>query len=190
MQFNAEDNQREETDVTAADAGGDSESRVLADGPSTRPVRRASGIYGTIVTAAVLATAGGSLPTLPLAVAVFVTLVVYWLAEEYAELGEHASGGQLPDWAHVRRALAAKWPMVSASYVPLATLLLARLVGASTSRAALVALIVTVLLLMFYGWTAGRSAGLSKAGQLGLTVLAAALGIVMIALKVGIGSLH
>jgi hypothetical protein len=59
----------------------------------------------------------------PLAVAIFVTLLVYWLAEEFAELGEHASAGHLPTWSHTRAALGAKWPMVSAYYVPVLALL-------------------------------------------------------------------
>jgi len=45
-------------------------------------------------------------------VAVVVTLVEYWVAEEYAELlGEQAEGGRLPAWPHIRTALAATWPM-------------------------------------------------------------------------------
>jgi hypothetical protein len=115
-------------------------------------VREASGIYGLIVTAAVLASAGGRLRTAQLEVAVFVTLVAYWLAEEYAQLGEHVSAGHLPTWPHIRSALAAKWPMVSASYIPLLTLLVMRLIGASPSGAAYLALAVTVLLLTWYGW--------------------------------------
>ena len=55
--------------------------------------RRAAGIYGAIVTAAILDAAGGHLPTAVLVVSVVVTLLVYWLAEEYAEvLGEQAAG--------------------------------------------------------------------------------------------------
>jgi FAD binding domain len=45
-------------------------------------------------------------------VAVVVTLVESWVAEEYAELlGEQAEGGRLPAWPHIRTALAATWPM-------------------------------------------------------------------------------
>jgi hypothetical protein len=55
--------------------------------------RRAAGIYGAIITAAILDTAGGHLPTTALVVAVVVTLLVYWLAKEYAEvLGEQVEG--------------------------------------------------------------------------------------------------
>ncbi len=90
--------------------------------------RRAAGIYGAIITAAILDTAGGHLPTAALVVSVVVTLLVYWLAEEYAELvGEQVQGGRLPGREHILGALAATWPMVSASFLPLLALVLARL---------------------------------------------------------------
>jgi len=61
--------------------------------------RRAAGIFGAIITAAIIAAVGDHLPTLALAVLVVVTLVVYWVAEVYAELlGEHVERGQLPTW--------------------------------------------------------------------------------------------
>jgi Na+-driven multidrug efflux pump len=79
--------------------------------------------------------AGGHLLTTVLVISVVVTLLVYWLAEEYAEvLGEQAAGGRLPGWAYIRGALVATWPMVSASFVPLMALVLARLAGLRRSR--------------------------------------------------------
>src|ERR1700678_3576829 len=90
--------------------------------------RRAAGIYGAIVTAAILDTVGGHVSTAALAVSVVVTLLVYWLAEEYAEvLGEQVEGGRLPSRASVREALVATWPMITASFAPLVALVLARL---------------------------------------------------------------
>jgi hypothetical protein len=174
-------------------AGGAEQPVVSAETtgvPRAADRRRAAGIYGTIVTASVLATAGDHLRPVPLAVAVFVTLLVYWLAEEYAELGEHATAGHLPTWGRTRADLAAKWPMVSASYLPLLTLLGARLLGASPSTAAYVGLAVTVALLMIYGWAAGSASGLSAAGRLLLTAAAGTLGALMILLKVAIVHLH
>ncbi len=111
-------------------------SGTAPPGPATKKrERRAAGIYGAIVTAALLAAIGGRLPTDALVVSVVVTLLVYWVAEEYAEiLAEQAEGGVLPTWASIRGALAATWPMVSASFAPLLALLLARLAGASASR--------------------------------------------------------
>jgi hypothetical protein len=146
--------------------------------------RRAAGIYGAIITAAIIAAAGGKLPTVALAISVVVTLLVYWLAEQYAELlGEQAEGGYLPTWDYVRMALARTWPMVSASFVPLILLVLARLAGASALVAANVGLAVAIVLLTFHGWSAGRAAKLRGWRLLFSTSVAAALGIVMILLK-------
>ena len=142
------------------------------------------------MTASVLATGGTTLPVLPLVVAVFVTLLVYWLAEEYAELLEHASAGHLPTWTRTRSLLLAKWPMVSASYLPLIILVVTRILGATTSTAALFALIGTVMLLMVSAWRAGRSAGLTGVALGGMTVVAGLLGLGMIGLKIGITHLH
>ena len=157
---------------------------------SPRRVRPAAGIYGLIVAASVLAAVGADLRTGPLALAVFVTLVVYWLAEEYAELVEHVSAGQLPSWAHTRAALIAKWPIVSASYIPVVTLLVARLLGATPSTAVVIALVVITALLMLYGWRAGRASGLHGFSLVGMTLLAGALGLLMILLKVALVHLH
>ncbi|MGP7999655.1 MAG: hypothetical protein ACLPKI_20395 [Streptosporangiaceae bacterium] len=155
-------------------------------GPGARNVgrRRAAGIYGAIITAAIIAAAGGHLRTVALVVSVIVTLVVYWLAEEYAELlGEQVAGGKVPGWAYIRDALAATWPMVSASYLPLLALLLARVAGASALTAANVGLAAAVVLLTFHGWWAGQSAHLHGRQLLLATSVAAALGLAMIALK-------
>ena len=160
-------------------AGGKQRQRA----PGRRGRRRASGIYGSILTAAIIAAAGG-LSTAALAVSVFVTLLVYWLAEGYAELlGEQAEGGKLPTWASIRGALDSNWPMVSACYLPLLALVLARLAGASALTAANVGLIVAIVLLTIHGWLAGRSAELSGRPLLAATSVAVLLGIVMILLK-------
>jgi hypothetical protein len=146
--------------------------------------RRAAGIYGAIITAAVLAASGNSLPTRALVVAVVVTLLVYWVAEEYAELlGEQVTGGHLPTWAYTRGALAGTWPMVTASYLPLLALVLARVAGASASASSNVGLAAAVVLLIFHGWSAGRASQLRGWQLAGTTSVAAALGLVMIALK-------
>ena len=154
-------------------------------GPTARDRgrRRAAGIYGAIITAAIIA-AGSGLPTTALAASVLVTLVVYWLAEGYAELlGEQAADGKLPTWARVRRTLAGTWPMVSASYLPLVALLFARVAGASPLAAANTGLAVTIVMLTVHGWLAGRSAQLSGFQLLAATSVAALLGIAMILLK-------
>jgi hypothetical protein len=146
--------------------------------------RRAAGIYGAIITAAVLAASGNSLPTRALVVAVVVTLLVYWVAEEYAELlGEQVTGGHLPTWAYIRGALGGTWPMVTASYLPLLVLVLARVAGASASASSNAGLAAAIVLLTFHGWSAGRASRLHGWQLAGTTAIAAGLGLVMIVLK-------
>jgi hypothetical protein len=149
-----------------------------------RGKRRAAGIYGAIITAAIIAAVGGHLPSLALVVAVVVTLLVYWVAEEYAELlGEQVEGGQLPTWPYIREVLAETWPLVSASYLPLLAVVLARVAGGSTSAAANAGLGVAVVLLAYHGWSAGRASQLRGRQLWGTTSVAIALGLVMVALK-------
>jgi hypothetical protein len=156
---------------------------------AARPVRSAGrryavGIYGTIVTAGVLASAGDEVSSLDLTIAVLITLMVYWLAEQYAEiLGEHLAGGRLPTWRYALAALAATWPMVGASFLPLLLVVLCWLLGAAPSAAANVGLVAAVGELMFYALAAGRAADLPRRHQLTLVAAAAVLGLVMVFLK-------
>jgi hypothetical protein len=151
---------------------------------STAARRHAAGIYGTIVASAVLAAGGGHLPTVPLAVSVVVTLLVYWAAEGYAELlGEQAHAGHLPTRSQTRASLATIWPMVSASYIPLLSLLGTRALGATTKTAATVGLAVAIALLLIHGWSAGKASQLRGLRLLAVTLIAGGFGVVMILLK-------
>lgn len=146
--------------------------------------RRAAGVYGAIVTAAIIAAAGGSLRTAGLAIAIVVTLLVYWVAEEYAELlSARAENGRLLARRHVREELATTWPMVSASFGPVVTLLVARLCGASDRVAADIGLGAAILLLVGHVWSAGRAANLRGMRLIVTTCIAFALGVVMVVLK-------
>jgi hypothetical protein len=159
---------------------------------STRPAsrrrdhkrRRAANIYGTIVTAAVIAAAGDTLSTADLAIAVIVTLVVYWVAEQYADLvAEHTHAGRLPSWEEVRVSLADSFPTVTASFLPLIGLFLAWVFGAGPLEASEVALTVAVVLLFFDGHAAGKAAGLSGVRLMAVSTTAVALGLAMVVMK-------
>jgi len=166
-----------------------SASAATAAGPqpaSSRAGRRyAAGVYGTIITGAILATSGPRRDAIPLTASIIFTLVVYWLAEQYSELlGEHLGGGRLPGWRQIRRGLARTWPMVAASLFPLLALDLARAFGASQQWSALAALIVAMIMLLVYGWLAGRASALRRGQQLLIALVTALLGVVMVVLKV------
>ena len=150
----------------------------------TQGRRRAAGIYGAIITAAILDTIGGHASTTVVVISVVVTLLVYWIAEEYAEvLGEHTAGGRLPGRAYIAGTLAATWPMVSASFAPLLALLFARLAGATALGAANIGLAVAFALLAFHGWRAALAAQLRGWQLFAACSVAAALGLIMILLK-------
>ena len=145
--------------------------------------RTASSIYGTIITASVIA-AGGGLTTRALAVTIVVTLAIYWLAEQYAVLiGEHTHGGRLPGRAQIVRSMASTAPMITASFVPVLVLVVARAFGASSSVAAKTALIVTAVLLVVHGERAGWAAGLRGIRLVAITAVAGLFGVAMVVLK-------
>ena len=151
---------------------------------SARQRRRAAAIYGIIITAAVMAAAGSRLNTLELETSILITLLVYWVAEVYSHLlGGQLEGGHLPSLHHIRLELTATWTMVSASFLPLIVLLMTRAAGTTAPTAANAGLISAVVLLVFYGWSAGRAAGLRGGRLLFVAAIAAALGLLMIALK-------
>jgi hypothetical protein len=144
----------------------------------------AHGIYGTIVTASVLASAGDDLTTFELVVSILVTLIVYWVADVYSDLlGHQLQHEHLPSWRDVGTGLAAAWPMVSASFIPLVVLGLARLTSLSDSWAATASLIAAIVMLAFYAWSAGRASRLRGARLAAVTGAAAILGVLMVVLK-------
>jgi hypothetical protein len=159
--------------------------QISSKGVEDQGHRRAAGIYGTIITAAVIAASGNILSTAALEVTVLVTLVVYWLAEQYAAvLAEHTHAGHLPNRRTISSSLVRTWPMVTASFVPLATLAVVRLVGASASAAAYAALTVTIVLLLIHGHTVGKAAGLRGIRLVVISGTAGLLGLAMVVLKV------
>jgi hypothetical protein len=166
---------------------------VGAAGPAARGGARretaagrgpAHGIYGTIVTASVMASAGDELTTPELIVSILVTLAVYWFADVYSEmLGHQLQQEHLPSWRDAGAGLAAAWPMVSASFIPLVVLGLASLTALSDSWAATAGLIAAIVMLAYYAWSAGRAARLHGARLAVVTGAAALLGVLMVVLK-------
>jgi hypothetical protein len=158
-------------------------SKVAARASSRWDVRQApAAIYGTIISASVLAAAGEA-EALPIALGVFFTLLVYWLAERWSQLlGEHLSGEPF-DWAHARHVFVRGWPLVQASYGPMLVLLIARLLGASVQLAINLALLWTIATLIVLGALAGSRSRLPTLGVIGSAVFNGLLGLLLIFLK-------
>ena len=143
----------------------------------------AAGIYGVIVSSAVMA-ASHAATAAAATVAVLVTLVIYWVAERYARIvAERIHSGRRPGRRELRHQLTTGWEMVTASFLPLAVLDIARLLGAQLSTALLAGLSCSTLLLGIAGWEVGRDGKLGTGERLLSATVAATFGGVMIVLK-------
>ena len=143
----------------------------------------ATGIYGIIVSSAVLASSHAE-TAVAVDVAVLVTLLVYWAAERYARLvAARIHDGARPSWPHVRHELTSGWEFVTASLLPLAALVVTRLAGASLDTAILAALWCSTFLLALSGWEVGAAGNLTRLERFAVALVAGLFGVAMIVLK-------
>jgi hypothetical protein len=146
----------------------------------------ASGIYGTVLSTALIAAYSedpGSDP-LQVAVAVLVTAVVFWFAHAYADVlarGLVGTGGA--GFAQAKAELAREWPLVLGSLPPVLPLLLGPMGVISDDSAETLAIATGVAMLAAWGigiaWRRGR-------GLIGIAISAGAsafFGVVVVALK-------
>lgn len=170
--------------VGAADEGDQAEP-VLAGERLHR--RRASHLYGLIISGSVLASAPATFGLVHIALGVLGTLVVYWTAETYAHwiAARTVHGRELT--RHEQRVVVADgWPLVAASGVPVGVLLVEQLLHVEVSRGVDIALTVNLVLLLVVGWRMSRAGGLRGWRHVGATLITGLLGIAMIALKLAL----
>jgi hypothetical protein len=146
--------------------------------------RLAAAVYGTIVAGSVMAAGAGHLSAARTAVAVLVTVFIYWLAESYAHLlAIRVVGVSDARRAHARHRLTNSWRLVTASFIPVAGMGLASLAGADARDAVLVGLLCTTALLAVLGWWAAQRSGLHGLGLVASTLGSGLIGLALIALK-------
>lgn len=147
------------------------------------PESTAAGIYGVIVCCAVLASSSGA-TTAGLAAKTLATLLVYWAAERYARLvAERIHDGSRPGFEALRHHLTDGWELVTASALPLLTLVGLRVAGAGPDAAVTGALACGTALLGLTGWEFGTDGRLTVRERLLSAAAAAAFGLLMIGLK-------
>jgi hypothetical protein len=143
----------------------------------------ATGIYGIIVSSAVMA----SVPeqsVVQLTLATLFTLAIYWTAERFSHvMAQRIVHAPRLSWHELRHELGEGWELVTASFLPLAVLVGSRLLGAPVSRAVDAALLCGTALLAAAGWRVGREADLSQRARLLSAAIGCAFGAAMIALK-------
>lgn len=143
----------------------------------------AAGIYGVIVGTAVMAASHADSAS-AMTVAVLVTLVIYWGAERYSRLvAERIHEGHRPNWRQVRLQLTTGWELVTASALPLAVLVILRLLSVSLDLAVTWALACSTLLLCLAGWEIGWYGQLTNLERLVSAAVAGTFGVVLILLK-------
>ncbi|MDQ4118933.1 MAG: hypothetical protein M3235_18520 [Actinomycetota bacterium] len=146
--------------------------------------RLAHAIHGAVVGAAATAVSsahGGTLGTIVLTVVV--TVAVYWAAERYADMlatAVHSPRRRVGAVLRVGR------PTLQAGLVPLALLIAIALLTGNLPVAVFSALGLATLMLGWLGQVAARHGGATRAAALGWSVCSAALGLVVIALKVAL----
>jgi hypothetical protein len=122
-----------------------------------------------------------------IALSLVATLAVYWVAETYVHLMAER-GVERRELSFTTTIAIAKdgLPLITVSAVPLAVLLVAGLLGASTVRAAEFALYADTIVLLVAGYRISRDAGL-VGFRLALSVLITGLlGMSMVILKIAL----
>jgi uncharacterized protein YacL len=143
-------------------------------------------IYGIILATALISAFSEEDKVGPVAtfLAVMVTAVVFWLAHAYAQLlatGLVFRGGITR--ASLREALVREFPLVAGALMPALCLLATPLRILSEESAESLAIFVGVALLAAFGFIAARRQGAGVLGTIVLTLVSAALGLVLVGLK-------
>jgi hypothetical protein len=107
----------------------------------------AGAVYGSMLAASVVATAGATagFPRFKLALMLIVTGLVFWAAHVYARwAGERQPAASPWSWQEVRLVAAHEWSIVEAAFLPAAAVAVSPLLGLNLTGAAWFALAVAV----------------------------------------------
>ncbi|KRF36597.1 hypothetical protein [Nocardioides sp. Soil805] len=167
-------------DVTTARPGGRADPLGLISGGEGL-------LTGTVVCAAAIAYSAGHVSsTARLCIAIFGTVLVYWLAHLHARtLAFSVTHGHHP-LVSLRLAVQETWLLAGASILPILILLVADAAGATLRTAAWTALIATIGLLTAYSYLAGVRSGLGPWGRVASAAVGAGLGVLVALLKVAL----
>ncbi|MEU1783852.1 hypothetical protein ABZ545_30895 [Streptomyces abikoensis] len=149
----------------------------------------AGAVYGSLLAASVVATAGsvGDFPRLQLIVLLLVTGVVFWAAHVYAQVaGERVIGRSL-DHREVRRVAGHEWSIVEAAVLPAVAVAIGPLLGADRSGTAWLALAVAVAQQVVWATLGAIRAGASRRMAVAEGVINLLLGLVIVAAKAALG---
>jgi hypothetical protein len=154
--------------------------------PHERGANVASGIYGLVLGASVIAAAGADHPRQAGLVEIYlcVTALIFYLAHVYARVIGAWIEGEAPTWPAIRHGLRRERPMIGAQLLPALALLLGA-IGVIGGRAAITLAVIVALTELMVGVTFACWRAQATPIQLALSVgVAGGFAIVVILLKV------
>ncbi len=144
-----------------------------------------SAVYGSILAATVVVSAGDLRSPTALALLLIVSGLVFWLAHIYAATVAGKHGGWHLD--SIRLSLKHEWPVALASLPPAAAAIVAAFLPRLTpADGAWLALAVAIAEQQIWGYAAARNAGLSRVDLVKTMLLNVVLGVIIIALKLAV----
>ena len=142
-------------------------------------------VYGAILASTVIVSTGDLHSPAELALLLFVSGVVFWLAHIYAATVAHRHGGW--NLTAIRTTLRHEWPVALASLPPAVAAGIVALVGFSPANGVWIALIVAILEQQVWGYAAARNAGLRNGDLMIALGLNLVLGFLIVGLKLLVG---
>ncbi|MEE1751541.1 hypothetical protein [Streptomyces sp. SP18CS02] len=121
--------------------------RRRGHGPAEASGRNYTGaVYGSLLAASVIATAGtlGPFPRLQLVVMLITTGLIFWITHVYADLVGNRLAHRAPSWGVIRRAARREWPIAGAALPPAAAVALSPFVGLTPGDTAWLGLAVAI----------------------------------------------
>jgi hypothetical protein len=153
----------------------------------TKPANLARAIYGYILATSLVAafSEDDDYSTTEVAVAVFVTGLVFWLAHVYASLlGERYAAGRRLTRSEIRAEFYAEWPLVQAFVPSIAVLLLGTIGLLSDDTAIWLAIAVGLAALLLWSLEIGRRERLSPLELAVMALVNGLFGVAVVLLKV------
>ncbi|WP_373303507.1 hypothetical protein [Streptomyces cinnamoneus] len=149
----------------------------------------AGAVYGSLLAASVVATAGtaGDFPRLQLLALLLVTGVVFWVAHVYAQIAGERVVGRPIDRRELRRVARHEWSIAEAAVLPAVAVALSPVLGLDPSGTAWLALAVAVAQQVAWATLGAIRAGASHRMAVGEGVVNLLLGLVIVAAKAALG---
>ena len=154
---------------------------------TTKPANLARAIYGYILATSLVAafSEDDDLSTTEVAVSVFVTGLVFWLAHVYASLlGERYAAGRRLTRSEIGAEFYAEWPLVQAFIPSIAVLLLGTIGLLSDDTAVWLAIAVGLAALLLWSLEIGRRERLSPLELALMALVNGLFGAAVVVLKV------